>query len=149
KLSIKSFTIPELFIDMPESATAASLKVRRAVGTSIDLCYYYFSKMFVFFGCQGKKLPNESDTLYQLGISHGGKLDSVGFMLEPNPTPTSQACTEDPLFVLSRAATQPSPRYPTVTTSAQTSAAEGNKSVLKGRSTKINGMSSAEVAGIA
>ncbi|KAH9327749.1 hypothetical protein KI387_007927, partial [Taxus chinensis] len=143
KLSIKSFTIPELFIDMPESATAASLK-RAVMEAAMDLLG---DGLRVRVLLQGKKLPDESDTLYQLGISHGGKLDSVGFMLEPNPTPTSQACTEDPLFVLSRAATQPSPRYPpTVTTSAQTSAAEVNKSVLKGRSTKINGMSSSEVA---
>lgn len=142
KLSIKSFTIPELFIDMPESATVASLKravmeaAMNLLGDGLRVCVLL----------QGNKLPDETDTLYQLGKLHGGKLDSVGFMLEPNPTPTSQACTEDPLFVLSRAATQPPPRYPTTSTSAQTSATEGNKSVLKGRSTKINGTASAEVA---
>lgn len=27
KLSIKSFTVPELFVDLPESASVASLKV--------------------------------------------------------------------------------------------------------------------------
>ena len=59
---------------------------------------------------QGNKVSNESYTLDQLGITHGGKLDSVGFMLESNPMPTSQACVEDPLFVLSRVVTQPSPR---------------------------------------
>lgn len=142
KLSIKSFTIPELFIDMPESATVASLKravmeaAMNLLGDGLRVCVLL----------QGKKLPNESDTLYQLGKSHGGKLDSVRFMLEPNPTPTSQACTEDPLFVLSRAATQTPPRYPTPSTSAQTSVTEGNKCVLKGRSNKTNGMTSAEVA---
>lgn len=142
KLSIKSFTIPELFIDMPESATVASLKravmeaAMNLLGDGLRVCVLL----------QGKKLPDESDTLYQLGKSHGGKLDSVGFMLEPNQIPTSQACSEDPLFVLSRAATQPPPpRYPTTSTSAQTSATESNKSVLK-RSNKINGTASTEVA---
>lgn len=28
KLSIKSFTVPELFVDLPETASVASLKVR-------------------------------------------------------------------------------------------------------------------------
>ncbi|GLJ04672.1 hypothetical protein SUGI_0001010 [Cryptomeria japonica] len=142
KLSIKSFTIPELFIDMPESATVASLKravmeaAMNLLGDGLRVCVLL----------QGKKLPDESDTLHQLGKSHGGKLDSVGFMLEPNPTSTSQACTEDPLFLLSRAATKTPPRYPTTSTSAQTSVTEGNKSVLKGRSNKTNGTASAEVA---
>ena len=70
------------------------------VGDGLQLCVLL----------QGNKVSDESYTLDQLGIAHSGKLDSVGFMLEPNPMPTSQACAEDPLFLLSRAVTQPSPR---------------------------------------
>lgn len=142
KLTIKSFTVPELFIDMPESATVASLKrtvmeaAMNLLGDGLRVCVLL----------QGKKVSDESYTLDQLGIAHGGKLDSVGFMLEPNPMPTSQACAEDPLFMLSRAVTQPSPRYPTGSASGQTTAAEGNKSVMKSRSNKINGTAGAEVA---
>lgn len=142
KLTIKSFTVPELFIDMPESATVANLKrtvmeaAMNLLGDGLRVCVLL----------QGKKVSDESYTLDQLGIAHGGKLDSVGFMLEPNPMPTSQACAEDPLFVLSRAVTQPSPRYPTGSASGQTTAAEGNKSVMKSRSNKINGTAGAEVA---
>lgn len=142
KLTIKSFTVPELFIDMPESATVANLKrtvmeaAMNLLGDGLRVCVLL----------QGKKVSDESYTLDQLGIAHGGKLDSVGFMLEPNPMPTSQACAEDPLFLLSRAVTQPSPRYPTGSASGQTITAEGNKSVMKSRSNKINGTAGAEVA---
>lgn len=60
---------------------------------------------------QGKKVPDEGATLAQVGISRAGKPDSLGFMLEPSPVPTSPTSTsEDPLLVLSRAAGQPSPR---------------------------------------
>jgi hypothetical protein len=38
KLSIKSFTVPELFVDLPESASVASLKVElRALTVSKPL----------------------------------------------------------------------------------------------------------------
>lgn len=142
KLTIKSFTVPELFIDMPESATVASLKrtvmeaAMNLLGDGLRVCVLL----------QGKKVSDESYTLDQLGIAHGGKLDSVGFMLEPNPMPTSQACAEDPLFVLSRAGTQTPPRYPSGSASGHSTAAEGNKGVTKSRSNKINGTAGAEVA---
>ena len=38
---------------------------------------------------QGNKVSDDSYTLHQLGIAHGGKLDFVRFMLEPNPMATS------------------------------------------------------------
>lgn len=142
KLTIKSFTVPELFIDMPESATVASLK-RTVMEAAMNLLG---DGLRVCLLLQGNKVSDESYTLDQLGIAHGGKLDSVGFMLEPNPMPTSQACAEDPLFVLSRAGTQPPPRYPSGSASGHSTAAEGNKSVTKSRSNKINGTAGAEVA---
>lgn len=59
---------------------------------------------------QGKKVPDEGMSLGQIGISRRGKHDSLGFMLEPSPVPASPNASEDPLLVLSRAASQPSQR---------------------------------------
>ncbi len=60
---------------------------------------------------QGKKVPDEAVTLLQLGISHNTKPESLDFMLEPSPLPTSSSATaEDPLLVLSHAASPPVPR---------------------------------------
>jgi hypothetical protein len=62
---------------------------------------------------QGKKVPDEGATLLQMGISRSAKPESLGFMLEPSPVPTSTSATaaEDPLLVLSHAASPPLARY--------------------------------------
>ncbi|CAK9274462.1 unnamed protein product [Sphagnum jensenii] len=54
KLSIKSFAVPELFVDLQESASVANLKVLM----------------------QGKKVPDEGATLLQMGISRTAKPES-------------------------------------------------------------------------
>lgn len=58
---------------------------------------------------QGKKVIDETESLLQAGISSGGKLDSLGFMLEPNPVPASTS-VEDTFLVLSHSANQTPPR---------------------------------------
>ncbi|KAG0605748.1 hypothetical protein M758_9G084800 [Ceratodon purpureus] len=109
KLSIKSFTVPELFVDLPESASVASLK-RAVMDAAMNLLG---GGLRVRVLMQGKKVPDEAATLSQIGISRTAKPESLGFMLEPSPVLTSASATaEDPLLVLSRAANQPAPRYP-------------------------------------
>ena len=108
KLSIKSFTVPELFVDLPESASVANLK-KAVMDAAMNLLG---GGLRVRVLMQGKKVPDEAATLSQMGISRNAKPESLGFMLEPSPVPTSASATaEDPLLVLSRAAHQPSPRY--------------------------------------
>eukprot|EP01018_Ginkgo_biloba_P009609 Gb_10303 [translate_table: standard] len=106
KLSIKSFTVPELCIDVPESATVANLK-RAAMEAVVNLLG---GGLRVQVLLQGKKVTDESATLVQVGISHADKLDAVGILLEPNSVPTSSTGAEDPHFVFSYAATQPPSR---------------------------------------
>jgi hypothetical protein len=107
KFTIKSFTVPELSVDLPESATVSSLK-RAVMDAAMNLLG---GGLRVRVLMQGKKVPDEGATLAQVGISLAGKPDTLGFMLEPSPVPTSPTATsEDPLLVLSRAAGQTSPR---------------------------------------
>ncbi|KAK4782906.1 hypothetical protein SAY86_007280 [Trapa natans] len=81
-LSIKSFKIPELFIDIPETATVGSLKrtIMEAVTTILG------GGLRVGVLLQGKKIRDDNRTLLQTGISCKEKLDTLGFMLEPNLT---------------------------------------------------------------
>ncbi|CAM6041415.1 unnamed protein product [Sphagnum compactum] len=107
-LSIKSFTVPELFVDLPESASILNLK-RAVMEAAMNLLG---GGLRVRVLLQGKKVPDEGVTLLQMGISHNTKPESLGFMLEPSPLPTSSSATaEDPLLVLSHAASPPLPRY--------------------------------------
>lgn len=98
KLSIKSFKVPELFIEIPASATVGSLKrtVMEAVTSVLGggLC--------VGVLVQGKKVRDDSKTLRQAGISHEDKMDGLGFTLEPSPagTPPSILNLKEPSFVL-------------------------------------------------
>ncbi|CAN6695985.1 unnamed protein product [Malus baccata var. baccata] len=82
KLRIKSFRIPELFIEIPETATVGSLKktVMEAVTAVLGggLC--------VGVLLRGKKVRDDNKTLLQTGISQDDHLDSVGFSLEANPS---------------------------------------------------------------
>ncbi|CAK9262992.1 unnamed protein product [Sphagnum jensenii] len=115
KLSIKSFTVPELFVDLPETATVSSLK-RAVMDAAMNLLG---GGLHVRVLMQGKKVPDEAATLSQMGISCSTKPESLGFMLEPSPVPTSPSGTsEDPLLVLSRAVKHPSPWYSTRVPSA-------------------------------
>lgn len=95
RLSIKSFKVPELFIEVPESTTVGSLKktVLEAVTTILG------GGLRVGVLLQGKKIRDDNRTLLQSGISQSDNMDTVGFMLEPNsPTqPSPPICPEEPL----------------------------------------------------
>ncbi|KAA3478289.1 telomere repeat-binding protein 3 [Gossypium australe] len=98
KFSIKSFRIPELYIEVPETATVGSLKrtVMEAVTALIG------GGIRVGLLLQGKKVRDDSRTLSQAGISCDDNLDALGFTLEPGPAkaPTTM-CSEEPPLLLS------------------------------------------------
>ncbi|XP_073396906.1 uncharacterized protein [Physcomitrium patens] len=137
KLSIKSFTVPELFVDLPETASVGSLK-RAVMDAAMNLLG---GGLRVRVLMQGKKVPDEGATLSQIGISREAKAESVGFMLEPSPVVTSSCGTgEDPLLVLSRAANQPAPRYPVYGVGGVSGMGDGSvRCAMKGRASKSSG----------
>lgn len=101
KLRIKSFRVPELFIEIPETATVGSLKrmVMEAVTTVLG------GGLRVGLMLQGKKVRDDSKTLLQTGISQDNThFDSLGFCLEPSPQPSPLPCVTP----------QPLTRYPPV-----------------------------------
>lgn len=85
KLRIKSFKVPELLVEISESATVGSLKktVLEAVtailggGLRVGVLHH------------GKKVRDDSKTLMQAGIGQDDMMDNLGFSLEPN-------CTQNP-----------------------------------------------------
>ncbi|KAK1312919.1 Telomere repeat-binding protein 3 [Acorus calamus] len=98
KLNIKSFRVPELFIEIPENATVGSLKrmVMEAVTTILG------GGLRVGVLLQGKNIRDDNKTLLQAGISHNDKIDSLGFTLEPNTThpPPPLESSEQPALLL-------------------------------------------------
>ncbi|RVW33734.1 Telomere repeat-binding protein 5 [Vitis vinifera] len=97
KLSIKSFRVPELFVEIPATATVGSLKrtVMEAVTAVLG------GGLHVGILLQGKKVGDDSKTLLQSGISQGDKLRTLGFMLEPRCTQIPPSlCAEDPAVFL-------------------------------------------------
>ncbi|CAH8306322.1 unnamed protein product [Eruca vesicaria subsp. sativa] len=81
KLRIKSFRVPELFVEIPETATVGSLKrmVMEAVSTLLSDGHR------VGLMVQGKKVRDDNKTLHQTGISQDNThLDSLDFSLEPS-----------------------------------------------------------------
>ncbi|KAM1525187.1 hypothetical protein ACFX10_009682 [Malus domestica] len=100
KLSIKSFKVPELFIEVPTTATVGSLKrtVMEAVTSILG------DGLHVGILVQGKKVRDDNKTLLQTGISQDDKRHNLGFILEPKrakltyPPPFS----EDPSLVSGR-----------------------------------------------
>ncbi|GFS37857.1 TRF-like 2 [Actinidia rufa] len=109
KLHIKSFKVPELFIEIPETATVGSLK--RTVMEAVMAILGDGLRVGVLL--QGKKIRDDNKTLLQTGISHDNKLDALGFSLEPRhlqaPPPP---CHEDHPLPLTCDAPQPLTRYP-------------------------------------
>ncbi|KAL0369992.1 UNVERIFIED_CONTAM: Telomere repeat-binding protein 5 [Sesamum angustifolium] len=92
KLKIKSFRVPELFIEIPETATVGCLKrtVMKAVNAVLG------GGICVGVLLQGKKIRDDNKTLLQTGISHDNKMDTLGFTLEPSITQAPiQLCPED------------------------------------------------------
>ncbi|KAE8702587.1 Telomeric DNA binding protein 1, putative isoform 2 [Hibiscus syriacus] len=97
KLSIKSFRIPELYIEVPESATVGSLK--RTVMEAVTALLGGRICVGVLF--QGKKVRDDSRTLSQSGISSEDNLDALGFTLEPGPAIAPPPLrSEEPLLLL-------------------------------------------------
>ncbi|KAG8473782.1 hypothetical protein CXB51_035967 [Gossypium anomalum] len=93
KLSIKSFRIPELYIEVPETATVGSLKrtVMKAVTALLG------GRIRVAVLLQGKKVRDDSRTLLQTGISSEDNVDALGFTLEPGPVIAPRPiCSEEP-----------------------------------------------------
>ncbi|CAJ1933131.1 unnamed protein product [Sphenostylis stenocarpa] len=80
KLRIKSFRVPEHFIEVPETATIGSLK--RTVMDAVTAVLG--GELHIGVILQGKKVRDDTKTLLQTGISHHNQLDALGFTLEPN-----------------------------------------------------------------
>ncbi|KZV28804.1 telomere repeat-binding protein 5 [Dorcoceras hygrometricum] len=110
KLKIKSFRVPELFIEVQETTTIGSLKktVLEAVNAILG------GGLRVGVLLQGKKIRDDTQTLLQTGISHDNKMDALGFTLEPNPhiAPSSQLCPDDHSCQLLHNNPRPVTRYP-------------------------------------
>lgn len=80
KVRVKSFRVPELFIELPETATVGSLK--RTVMEALTSLLGGDLRVGVVF--KGRKIRDDRKTLVQTGISHDNKVDGLGFTLEPN-----------------------------------------------------------------
>ncbi|XP_057429523.1 telomere repeat-binding protein 3-like isoform X2 [Lotus japonicus] len=87
KFSIKSFKIPELYIEVPETATVGSLK--RSVMESVMAILGGGVHVGVIL--QGKKVREDNRTLMQTGISCKENLDTLSFTLEPSSLLASPA----------------------------------------------------------
>ncbi|KAG1339236.1 putative Telomere-binding protein 1 [Cocos nucifera] len=94
KFSIKSFKVPELFIELPENATVGSLK--RTVLEAVTA--FLGGGLRVGVLLQGKKVRDDGKTLRQAGIARAEKPDNLGFTLEPNPRQAAAPLTrpDDP-----------------------------------------------------
>ncbi|KAK9727230.1 hypothetical protein RND81_05G267100 [Saponaria officinalis] len=107
-LRIKSFRVPELFIEMPETSTIGSLK--RTVLQAVSALLGGGLRVGVLL--QGKKIRDDNRTLLQSGICNANKVDSLGFYLEPNPSQVgSPVCSEENSLVLSADVPPPVSRH--------------------------------------
>ncbi|KAF7816431.1 telomere repeat-binding protein 3-like [Senna tora] len=93
KFSIKSFKIPELYIEVPGTATVGSLK--RTVMEAVMAILGGGVRVGVLV--QGKKVRDDNRTLVQSGLSCKENLDTLGFVLEPNSLQSPPVvCVGDP-----------------------------------------------------
>ncbi|KAK8950093.1 Telomere-binding protein 1 [Platanthera guangdongensis] len=110
KFSIKSFIVPELFVEIPETATVGSLKrtVMEAITAIIG------SGLHVGVLLQGKHFGDDDRTLIQAGISHANELDELSFTLESNSTlpSTRYSNSKNPHFLLPCESTELLARLP-------------------------------------
>ncbi|XP_010456522.1 PREDICTED: telomere repeat-binding protein 4-like, partial [Camelina sativa] len=81
KFSIKSLRIPELVIEVPETATVGLLK--RTVKEAVTALLGGGIRIGVLV--QGKKVRDDNNTLSQTGLSCRENLGNLGFTLEPGP----------------------------------------------------------------
>lgn len=126
KLRIKSFRVPELFIEIPETATVGSLKrmVMEAVNTVLG------GGLRVGVLLQGKKIRDDNKTLVQTGISHDNKMDTLGFTLEPSPAPAPiRSYPEDSPGQLLCDNPQPLSGYPPTPSITQNAGQQGNQDI--------------------
>ncbi|OWM66781.1 hypothetical protein CDL15_Pgr010434 [Punica granatum] len=117
RVRIESFRVPELFIEIPETATVGSLKrtVMEAVTAILG------GELRVGVVLQGKKVGDDSKTLAQTGICHGNnQVDALGFTLEPNSSQDLRSATprSSPSLVR-RNTSYPHSRYPPARTEAR------------------------------
>ncbi|KAI3971221.1 hypothetical protein MKX01_021988 [Papaver californicum] len=109
KLCIKSFRVPELFIEIPETATVGSLK--RSVMEAVNAILGGGLRVGVVV--KGNKVRDDTKTLLQTGISHDEELDNLGFTLEPNPAIAQPSMHPDhPARLMPSESPQPLTRYP-------------------------------------
>ncbi|KZV53568.1 telomere repeat-binding protein 5 [Dorcoceras hygrometricum] len=80
KLKIRSFRVPELVIEIPETATVGSLK--KTVMDAVNAILGGGLRVGVLL--QGKMIRDDNITLSQSGISQDKKMDMLGFSLEPS-----------------------------------------------------------------
>ncbi|KAK7387395.1 hypothetical protein VNO78_28162 [Psophocarpus tetragonolobus] len=93
KFSIKSIRIPELYIEVPETATVGSLK--RTIMEAVMAILGGGAHVGVLL--QGKKVRDDNRTLEQTGMSSNEILDTLSFMLEPTSLQASPAvCVGEP-----------------------------------------------------
>ncbi|KAL1188947.1 Telomere repeat-binding protein 4 [Cardamine amara subsp. amara] len=94
KLSIKSFRIPELVVEVPETATVGLLK--RTVNEAVTALLGGGIRIGVLV--QGKKVRDDNNTLSQIGLSCRENLGNLGFTLDPVPeTLPVSLCSENPV----------------------------------------------------
>ncbi|KAG6393478.1 hypothetical protein SASPL_147720 [Salvia splendens] len=105
--SIKSFKVPELYIDVPETATVGSLK--RTVVDAVAAILGGGIRVGVIY--QGK-VRDDQRTLQQAGISQCANPDNLGFILEPTFTHVSPSETPKKPPMLFPCADRPLPRSP-------------------------------------
>ncbi|KAI4385554.1 hypothetical protein MLD38_003567 [Melastoma candidum] len=116
KLRIESFRVPEMLIEIPETATVGSLK--RAVVDAMTTILG--GGLHVGVLLQGKKVGDDNKTLQQTGISHDRALDALGFMLEPDPAHYPPSMSPGCLSLLRHCdAPQPLMRHPATPTNVQ------------------------------
>lgn len=109
KLRIKSFRVPELFIELPETATVGLLK-RTVMEAVTDILG---GGLRVGVLLQGKKVRDDNKTLLQTGIAHDNQLDALGFALEPNSSqPLPPVYPTDSSLTIPCDTPQPLIRYP-------------------------------------
>ncbi|KAK0583979.1 hypothetical protein LWI29_005910 [Acer saccharum] len=102
KFSIKSFKVPEIFIEVSETATVGSLK--RTVMDAVTAILGGGIHVEVLM--HGKKVRDDNRTLSQTGLASEDNLNTLGFTLDPSSmeAPASPfVCPEDPPFLLSDA----------------------------------------------
>ncbi|KAJ8760353.1 hypothetical protein K2173_012594 [Erythroxylum novogranatense] len=109
KLNIKSFRIPELYFEVPETATVGHLK--RTIMEAVTAAFGGGLHVELLF--HEKKVRDDNRTLLQTGITSDENLNGLGFSLEPTPAQASTlVCNDDPPSLLPFDIPQPISRSP-------------------------------------